>query len=186
MQIPPVEGNFKEGGKAVKPLSIEDYTAHMGYVDLNDRMAKSYSIINKTWKWTKNSLFVGPNHSEFINSLQILWGKCDPSEIMEQLVRDLIVLSQEDNTEILGVQRGQCSSLEQFGDSNEPTCKTFLTLADQRKRATSCVPNEETKQKKKKTVCYCKKCNCGQLCCAMLQAVVCKNPTVTGTDCTNI
>jgi hypothetical protein len=31
----PTCGNFKEGAKALKPLSIEDYTIHMGYVDLS-------------------------------------------------------------------------------------------------------------------------------------------------------
>jgi hypothetical protein len=33
MHIPPAEGNFKEGGKAVKPLIIKDYTTHMSSVD---------------------------------------------------------------------------------------------------------------------------------------------------------
>jgi hypothetical protein len=51
MHIPSAEGNFKEGGKAVKSLIIKDYTTHMGYVD---RMANSYSISKKTWKSTKN------------------------------------------------------------------------------------------------------------------------------------
>jgi hypothetical protein len=34
MHISLVEGDFREGGKAVKPLVIKDYEAHMGYVDL--------------------------------------------------------------------------------------------------------------------------------------------------------
>jgi hypothetical protein len=34
MHIPPAEDNFKEGGKSVKPLLIEGYTTHEGYVDL--------------------------------------------------------------------------------------------------------------------------------------------------------
>jgi hypothetical protein len=39
MHIPPAEGDFKEGGKAVKSLSMEDYTTHMGYFDLSDMIA---------------------------------------------------------------------------------------------------------------------------------------------------
>jgi hypothetical protein len=67
----------------VKPLISEDYTTHMGYADLSNRMANSYSVSKKTWKWTERTLlpFVGPNHSEFIHSLQVLWQKYDPSEI---------------------------------------------------------------------------------------------------------
>jgi hypothetical protein len=44
MHIPPVEENFKECRKAVKPLVTEDYIIHMGYVDLSDRVANSCSI----------------------------------------------------------------------------------------------------------------------------------------------
>jgi hypothetical protein len=70
-------------GKAMKLLIIEGYTTFMGYIDLSDRMANIYSVSKKTWKWTKKTLvpFVGPNHSEFIYSVQVLWGKYDPSEI---------------------------------------------------------------------------------------------------------
>jgi hypothetical protein len=39
--LPPAEGNFKEGGKAVKPLIIEDYTSHISYVDFSYRMVNS-------------------------------------------------------------------------------------------------------------------------------------------------
>jgi hypothetical protein len=35
MHIPPAEGNFKEGGKGVKPLIIKDFSTHMGYIDLS-------------------------------------------------------------------------------------------------------------------------------------------------------
>jgi hypothetical protein len=44
MHISLVEGDFREGGKAVKPLVIEDYEAHMGYVDLCDKMVNGYNI----------------------------------------------------------------------------------------------------------------------------------------------
>jgi len=46
---PPVEDNFcDESGHAVKPRVIEDYNAHMGYVDKSDRMVNSYGIARRT------------------------------------------------------------------------------------------------------------------------------------------
>jgi len=54
----PAEGNFcNEGGKAIKPQNVMDYNHHMGYVDKGDRMANSYSISHRTFKWTKNCYF---------------------------------------------------------------------------------------------------------------------------------
>jgi hypothetical protein len=86
----------------VKPLTFEDYTTHMVYVDLSDRMAVSYSVSKKTWKWMKNSIF----HLLDVTILNsyILY------KFREQLVRDLVVLSHEENTEIRGVPRGRSSS----------------------------------------------------------------------------
>jgi hypothetical protein len=57
MHIPPVDGNFETERKAIKPVIIEDYNTHMGYVDLSDRMANSYNICRRTWKWTKKLFF---------------------------------------------------------------------------------------------------------------------------------
>jgi hypothetical protein len=42
MHILPVEGNFKEGEKAVKPLITEDYTTHIGYDDLTWKYSKTW------------------------------------------------------------------------------------------------------------------------------------------------
>ncbi|PNF40809.1 hypothetical protein B7P43_G16650 [Cryptotermes secundus] len=54
MHPPPLEGNFRdESGHAVKPHVIEDYNAHMGFVDKSDRLVNSYGIARRTWKWTK-------------------------------------------------------------------------------------------------------------------------------------
>jgi len=55
---PPAEGNFcNNNGKAIKPQIVADYNRHMGYVDKGDRMANSYSINCRTWKWTKKLFF---------------------------------------------------------------------------------------------------------------------------------
>jgi hypothetical protein len=68
----------------VKPLVIEDYTTHMSYTDLCDRMANSYSIRERTWNWMKKTIipFVRSNCSEFIRCVQVMWRKYDPSEIL--------------------------------------------------------------------------------------------------------
>jgi hypothetical protein len=55
---PPAEGNFcDESGNALKPAIVADYNRHMGYVDKGDRMANSYSISRRTWKWMKKLFF---------------------------------------------------------------------------------------------------------------------------------
>jgi hypothetical protein len=54
MQNPPVQGNFcDEHGNALKPVIIQDYNRHMGYVDERDCMRNTYTISGQTWKWTK-------------------------------------------------------------------------------------------------------------------------------------
>lgn len=51
----PQEGNFlDEQGNVIKPENVEDYNRHMTYVDKGDRMANSYSISCRIWKWTKS------------------------------------------------------------------------------------------------------------------------------------
>ncbi|KAG8239258.1 hypothetical protein J437_LFUL010648 [Ladona fulva] len=58
MHAAPAEGNFcNDQGRAIKPAIVEDYNRHMGYVDKSDRMANSYSISRRTWKWTKKLFF---------------------------------------------------------------------------------------------------------------------------------
>jgi len=54
---PPAEGNFCDNGKAIKPQIVADYNCHIGYVDKGDRMANSYSINHRAWKWTKKLFF---------------------------------------------------------------------------------------------------------------------------------
>jgi hypothetical protein len=57
--IPPADGSFEEGGKAVMPPVIQDYTVSVcSYVDLSDRMTNSYSMSKITWNMTKNSSFI--------------------------------------------------------------------------------------------------------------------------------
>jgi hypothetical protein len=88
----------------------------MGYVDLSDRMANSHSISKKTWKWMKKLFF----HLLDLTILKpsILCKSCGKNmthlKFREQLVRDLIVLSRKENTEICGVPRGQPSSTETY------------------------------------------------------------------------
>jgi hypothetical protein len=50
----PQEGNFlDEQGNVIKPENVEDYNRHMPYVDKGDRMANSYSVNCRIWKWMK-------------------------------------------------------------------------------------------------------------------------------------
>jgi hypothetical protein len=55
---PPASGrNVDKEGNASKPLCIEIYNRHMGFVDMSDVVASSYSISCKTWKWAKILFF---------------------------------------------------------------------------------------------------------------------------------
>jgi hypothetical protein len=58
MHNPPKEGSFHdEHGNAVKPATVADYSRHVGYVDMADRMANSCTASRRTWKWTKKLFF---------------------------------------------------------------------------------------------------------------------------------
>jgi hypothetical protein len=98
----------------VKPLIIEGYATHVGYVVLSDKMANSCSISKKTWKWTKKfSLYL--LDLSILNSY-IFYKSCGANKtdlkFREQLVRNRAVLFHEESTEIRGVPWGRPSSLE--------------------------------------------------------------------------
>jgi hypothetical protein len=58
MQQPPTEGNFcGEHRNALKPVTVDSYNKHTGYIDKSDHMANSYSISRRTFKWTKKLFF---------------------------------------------------------------------------------------------------------------------------------
>jgi hypothetical protein len=58
MHTQPTEDNFcEEHGKAQKPVIVEDYIEHVGYVDKGYRMSDSYVVSQSIWKWTKNCIF---------------------------------------------------------------------------------------------------------------------------------
>jgi hypothetical protein len=57
MDPPPAEGNFCENKRPVKPHIVARYKRHMGYVDNSDRMANSYSVCRRSYKWTAKLFF---------------------------------------------------------------------------------------------------------------------------------
>ncbi|PNF35735.1 hypothetical protein B7P43_G16134 [Cryptotermes secundus] len=72
MHCLPAEGSFcDEHGNAIKPAIVVDYNTRMGYVDKADRMANSYSISRRTWKWT-NKLFFHLLDLTILNSFILL------------------------------------------------------------------------------------------------------------------
>ncbi|XP_023726519.1 piggyBac transposable element-derived protein 4 [Cryptotermes secundus] len=84
-----------ESGHAIKPHVIEDYNAHMGFVDKSDRMVNSYGIARRTWKGTKK-LFSHLLDMTILNAY-LLHKSCDGKmthkKFREILVRDLILQS---------------------------------------------------------------------------------------------
>jgi len=58
MDPPPAEGNFCDNSnRPVKPNIVEWYNRHMGYFDNSDHTANSYSISQRTFKWTTKLFF---------------------------------------------------------------------------------------------------------------------------------
>jgi len=113
MHTPPVEGNFcDESGCAVTLHVIEDYNAHMGYVDKSDRMVNSYGIARRTWKWTKK-LFFHLIDMAILNAFLLhktCGGKMTHKRFKEVLIRNLIMESHKDNVTASGISRGRPST----------------------------------------------------------------------------
>jgi hypothetical protein len=58
MDKPPTQGNFCDKHvKVQKPVTVEEYNWHMSYTDKKERIAKSYSINQKTSVWIKKLSF---------------------------------------------------------------------------------------------------------------------------------
>jgi hypothetical protein len=155
MHIPPVEGIFKLDGKALEPCINEDYNTHMGYVDISDRMANSYSI-RSNWKWTKK-LFFHLLDLTILNAYVLSKSRGSTLTNMkfrEQLVWDLIVLSQKENTDAPVTPRGRPSSSESHLSRLEVKHSTHWP---EKRKERRCRLNKKIK----KTVYFCKKCDCG-------------------------
>ena len=93
MDPSPEEGNFcGESKQAVKPQIVARYNWHMGYVDISDRMANSYSMCRRTFKWT-TKLFFHLLDLTVLNSWILLsscGAKCTHKDFSLLLVRNLI------------------------------------------------------------------------------------------------
>jgi len=58
MDPPPAEGNFcDDSNRPVKLNIVEQYNRHMSYVDNCDHMSNSYSMSQRTFKWTTKLFF---------------------------------------------------------------------------------------------------------------------------------
>ena len=58
MDPPPAERNFcDDSNRPMKPHIVERYNWHKGYIDNSDRMANSYSMSRRTFKWTTKLFF---------------------------------------------------------------------------------------------------------------------------------
>src|SRR5215510_15307345 len=98
-------------GHAIKPRVVEDYSTCMGFVDKSDRMVNSYGIARRTWKWTKK-LFFHLTDMTILNAYimhKSSGGKMTHKGFREVLVRDLIILSREENVTASGVSKGRPS-----------------------------------------------------------------------------
>lgn len=72
-----------------KPKIVADYNINMGYVDLSDRMANSYSFERRTMKWTKK-LFFHLLDIAVLNSFLLFKGEESHRDFRLSLIRTLI------------------------------------------------------------------------------------------------
>lgn len=72
-----------------KPKIVADYNMNMGYVDLSDRMANSYSVERRTMKWTKK-LFFHLLDITVLNSFLLFKGEENHRDFRLSLIRSLI------------------------------------------------------------------------------------------------
>jgi hypothetical protein len=71
MDPPSEEGNFCDDSKrGVKPQIVARYNRHMGYFDISDHTANSYSMCRRTFKWTTKSFF----HLQQLDSVIFMCG----------------------------------------------------------------------------------------------------------------
>jgi hypothetical protein len=93
MDPPPEEVIFCDDSKrAVMPQIVARYNRHMGYVDISDRMANSYSMCKCNFKWTMK-LFFHLLDLTVLNSWILLsscGAKCTHRGFRLLLVRNLI------------------------------------------------------------------------------------------------
>jgi hypothetical protein len=103
---PPVDGNFQEeSDHAFKPQVIEDYNAHMGFVDKSDRMVNSYGKPGGHGNEQRNC-FSTLNAYLLYKSCG---GKMTHKKFHEILVQDLIVQMHEAKITVSGISRGRPS-----------------------------------------------------------------------------
>ena len=80
MDPPLEEGNFCDDSKqAVKPQIVAQYNWHMGYVDISDRMANSYSM--STYLQVDHEIVFPPsgsNSTQQLDSVIFMWGQMYP------------------------------------------------------------------------------------------------------------
>ena len=80
MHAPPVEENFTdESGQAIRPRVVEDYNAHMGFVDKSDRMVNSYGIGPQNVEVDQETVFLlnRHDHPQRISYTQVMWWQID-------------------------------------------------------------------------------------------------------------
>ena len=146
-----------EYGQAIRPHVVEDYNAHMGFVDKSDRMANSYGIARRTWQWTKK-LFSHLTDMTILNLFLIhksCGGKMMHKKFREILVRELIIHSQEENVTASGISRGRPSATASQLSRLEVKHSQHWPARGTRRRCRVCSLRNQTRT----TLYYCKKCD---------------------------
>jgi len=148
-----------ETEEAIRPCVVEDYNAHMGFVDKSDRMVNSYGIARRTWKWTKK-LFFHLTDMTILNAFLIhksCGGKMTHKTFPEILVRELIIHSQEENVTASGISRGRPSATASQLSRLEVKHSQHWPGRGTRRQCHVCSLQKQTQT----TLYFCRKCDVG-------------------------
>jgi hypothetical protein len=140
-------------------MLLKIYNTHMGYVDKSDRMASSYGIARKTWKWTKK-LFLQLLDMMILNAFILhksSGGKLTHMKFHETLVRDLITQCHELHVTTSGISPGRPSpAAAQLSRLQVKHSQHWPSKGKQR-HCIVCSQNEKTRN----TLYFCRRCDVG-------------------------
>jgi hypothetical protein len=157
---PPVERNFtQESGQDIRPRVVEDYNAHVGFVDKSERMVNSYGIARRMWKWTKK-LFFHLTDMTILNAFLIhksCGGKLTHKNFRKILTRELIYHLQEENVIASSTSRGRPSPMASELSRLEIKQSQHWPYKGKRQCCRVCSLAKQTRS----TWYFCKKCDVG-------------------------
>ncbi|GBN56758.1 hypothetical protein AVEN_71864-1 [Araneus ventricosus] len=134
-----------------KPKIVSDCNKHMGYVDLGDRMASTYTFTRQTRKWTKK-LFFSLIDIAVLNAFLVLKSNQTKSNFSLKEFRMNLIASLIGNINSKVAELSVTPKLK----SNDVTKFSHWPIDEKKRRRCACCAK---KDKQERTTIICKACN---------------------------